>query len=737
MLDWRLCLCLAIALGLMPTHATGQQSELTFPPNFEHAYVSVYSQPMPDEYLTGVIRFPDEGKRLSAAEGVVKIPEDAWTGVEIEGGNGCTEFISLMPRSGVNRLELRQAKITTELIASIEKQQSLRELVLNECIFQSLEVTKLNGMQHLQKVTIEGEGADELWQQLKPWLLKCPSIQFFFSGFPTRPEDLRAFSKHRAPLYLQLKLDGRSSDVVDALEGLEGLVGLELEIANDVRQSDLERVFSLRNLESIVLNDGVLNAEVVRMLSRLERLKVLIVQGTTKADDFLAYGFPLKGLEAVAVNAQLNETDRRKFVDEFLKLESLRELPELTNATAAQLKILAKRNRYTSLRILGIDASATDSMIAEVLRQNTGLKELTLGKIQLTPELGAAIGGCKELESLELHVSQFDAGLIASKELSKLVRLRFSSVNPAKRLDALQDLPNLGVLRVAFETYDPSDCAVLPLIPDLESLTIESGCCDAATAVAVGKSVSLRRFECLQDCLFDDSSIEALLNNESLDDLRIAGVLSEPAILKLKQLPNLKTLSVRSNALDSDASKRLAQAFQPLKYFSCGDLQLTMGKIAIGKDRLERWVPDEGRKQFDELEGRTLASLLGERTFNDLRENVEGRCTLVEFWGTWCGPCMAYEPELQRLYTKYLPAGFQIVSVHAEQGHEQGIEYLKKHPKAWQSLIDDDGELADSFRVPSYPSLYLFDASGKLVVALPHRLVLDRTIARVLVKAAR
>ena len=96
---------------------------------------------------------------------------------------------------------------------------------------------------------------------VKAWLLRCPSIQFFFSGFPTQPEDLRAFRKHRAPLYLQIKLDGRSSEVVDALEELEGLVGLELEIANDVRQSDLERVFGLRNLESIVLNDGVLNVK--------------------------------------------------------------------------------------------------------------------------------------------------------------------------------------------------------------------------------------------------------------------------------------------------------------------------------------------------------------------------------------------------------------------------------------------------------------------------------------------
>ena len=122
------------------------------------------------------------------------------------------------------------------------------------------------------------------------------------------------------------------------------------------------------------------------------------------------------------MNAPLNETDRRKFIDECLKLESLRELPELKNATAAQLQILAKRNRYTSLRLLGIDASATETMIADILRQNTGLKELTLGEIQLTPELGAAIAACTELESLELLVSQFDAGLIASKELSRLVR---------------------------------------------------------------------------------------------------------------------------------------------------------------------------------------------------------------------------------------------------------------------------------------------------------------------------
>ena len=176
-------------------------------------------------------------------------------------------------------------------------------------------------------------------------------------------------------------------------------------------------------------------------------------------------------------------------------------------------------------------------------------------------------------------------------------------MNPAKRLDALQALPKLEVLRVAFDTLDPSDCAVLPLIPNLESLTIESGCCEAATAVAVGRSASLRRFECLQDCLFDDSSIESLLNNERLEDLKIAGVLSEPAILKLKQLPNLKTLSVRSNALDTDASKRLQQAFQPLQHFSCGDLQLTMGKIAIGKDRLERWVPDAGGNSSMNLKG--------------------------------------------------------------------------------------------------------------------------------------
>ena len=132
------------------------------------------------------------------------------------------------------------------------------------------------------------------------------------------------------------------------------------------------------------------------------------------------------------------------------------------------------------------------------------------------------------------------------------------------------------------------------------------------------------------------------------------------------------------------------------------------------------------------MEGYSLESFFGEERFADLRGKLDGKCTLVEFWGTWCGPCMGYEPELQRLYEKYQHVGLRIVSIHSKQGFEKGIEHLKLHPKPWESVVDDTGELADSFKVGSYPSLYLFNARGELIVALPHRLVLERTISKIL-----
>lgn len=217
-----------------------------------------------------------------------------------------------------------------------------------------------------------------------------------------------------------------------------------------------------------------------------------------------------------------------------------------------------------------------------------------------------------------------------------------------------------------------------------------------------------------------------------LEHLQIGGFLSESAIAKLSELPDLQSLSVRSDLLDEAAIARLRKLFQNLEYFDARPLDLSMGKISQGSDGRFRWVPASGRTAFDELEkSGSLATLLTDHLASDMVAKLRGKVVLVEFWGTWCGPCLAYTPELERIYDKYRDLGVEFLSIHSQQGAEKADAYLANQPLVWPSVVDSNGEFAKRFRVPSYPSLYVFNSKGELVVALPHRLLLEACIESV------
>ncbi len=54
------------------------------------------------------------------------------------------------------------------------------------------------------------------------------------------------------------------------------------------------------------------------------------------------------------------------------------------------------------------------------------------------------------------------------------------------------------------------------------------------------------------------------------------------------------------------------------------------------------------------------------------------KVVLIDFWGTWCGPCRFQMPKLQALYEEYQSAGLEIVSIHTSNGSENLAPYLEK-----------------------------------------------------------
>ena len=102
--------------------------------------------------------------------------------------------------------------------------------------------------------------------------------------------------------------------------------------------------------------------------------------------------------------------------------------------------------------------------------------------------------------------------------------------------------------------------------------------------------------------------------------------------------------------------------------------------------------------------------------------DYKGKVLLIDFWATWCGPCMAELPNVKAVYKKYHPQGLEIVSVSLDYDKQMSKEALQKWTKEkgmnWRHIYEGKGwniSLADKFLVKSIPSVFLVGRDGNLI----------------------
>ena len=105
-------------------------------------------------------------------------------------------------------------------------------------------------------------------------------------------------------------------------------------------------------------------------------------------------------------------------------------------------------------------------------------------------------------------------------------------------------------------------------------------------------------------------------------------------------------------------------------------------------------------------------------TLTSVIENPANKYTLVDFWASWCGPCMGEVPHLKETYDKFHKKGFEIYGVSFDNNRDKWLAAVKDNGMKWIQVSDLNGfdnPAAKDYAVQGIPSNFLIDASGNIV----------------------
>ena len=99
--------------------------------------------------------------------------------------------------------------------------------------------------------------------------------------------------------------------------------------------------------------------------------------------------------------------------------------------------------------------------------------------------------------------------------------------------------------------------------------------------------------------------------------------------------------------------------------------------------------------------------------------DLAGQVVLVDFWATWCKPCVKMMPRLQQLHTALADSGFSVVGVSIDEGDDRAAKVAKfteKHGIRYPVWLDTAETPAWSlYRVKAVPAMFLIDRDGQIV----------------------
>jgi thiol-disulfide isomerase/thioredoxin len=128
---------------------------------------------------------------------------------------------------------------------------------------------------------------------------------------------------------------------------------------------------------------------------------------------------------------------------------------------------------------------------------------------------------------------------------------------------------------------------------------------------------------------------------------------------------------------------------------------------------------DAGAERLRSLTGKPLdltGTLLDGSAFD--QATLAGKVVLVDFWATWCGPCVAEIPRVRDAYDRYHERGFEVLGISLDEDHAALAAFVAEREIPWPIMVDardDAGGLARRYGISAIPTMILVGRDGAVV----------------------
>jgi len=106
-----------------------------------------------------------------------------------------------------------------------------------------------------------------------------------------------------------------------------------------------------------------------------------------------------------------------------------------------------------------------------------------------------------------------------------------------------------------------------------------------------------------------------------------------------------------------------------------------------------------------------------ENRYVSLSELKGEKLTIIDFWATWCKPCIKAIPNLNKIYKSYKEQGLEVIGINVDSPRNSAKvkPFIKTYKMEYAVLRDPNSQLATELNVSAYPTLYLINAQNEIV----------------------